>query len=115
MGGGDIEVASDFLQKRLFPIESLVDFLGAAEFDWVTGEYESMPDLVPEDNNDECEDADGPAKKKQKRLVKSSPPGQHSHGCKKSQPQTREFIIDMYTIVVRRGLLIHWQFNKACF
>ena len=78
VGGGDIEVASDFLQKRLFPIESLVDFLGAAEFDWVTGEYESMPDLVPEDNNDECEDADGPAKKKQKRLVKSSPPGQHS-------------------------------------
>jgi len=78
VAGGDIAVAIAFMQKSLLPIVSLVDFLGAAQFDWVTGEHEPMPDLVPEDDDDECEDADSPVKKKQKRLVKSSTAGEHS-------------------------------------
>jgi len=69
VAGGDITVAIAFLQKSLLPIASLVDFLGAAQFDWVTGEHEPTPDLVPEDDDDECENADGPVKKKQKRLL----------------------------------------------
>jgi len=63
--GAEVNAAITFLQKSLLQIESLVDFLGAPQFDWLTGVHEPMPDLVPEDDGDQCEDVDGPAKKKQ--------------------------------------------------
>jgi len=74
----DVEAASTFLDQILQPIASLVDFLGAAQFDWVSGKRESISEAVPADNGHDCEDPDAPVKKKQKRLVKSSPAGEHS-------------------------------------
>jgi len=74
----DVAVGISFLKNSLLPIKSMVDFLGAAQFDWVTGEHMPDPESMSENDKNECEDADSPVKKKQKRLVQSSPSGEHS-------------------------------------
>ena len=71
----DVGMAGNFLGNPLLPIASLEDFVGPAQFDWVSGEREPMPELEPEDVDCDGEDA---GLNKKKRLCKSSPAGEHS-------------------------------------
>jgi len=68
-------VAGIFLKNILQPIAFLVNFVGAAQFEWVSGIREPMEEPEPEMANCDSEDA---VQKKKKRLCKSSPPGEHS-------------------------------------
>jgi len=68
-------VAGIFLKNILQPIAFLVNFVGAAQFEWVSGIREPMEEPEPEIANCDSEDA---VQKKKKRLCKSSPPGEHS-------------------------------------
>ena len=111
----DVTVGTTFLKNILLPIESMMQFVGPAKFDWISGVHEADLGKASEESDADSDDADGPVKKKQKRMCKSSPAGEHA--MRKLRSAIAFFVESpkhMVETMAQIKALLHAPFEDCC-